>query len=140
MLLDVSNLARREAMNNALLPMAMSSHGSVVQLVQLLLGNNEGVAMIAVDTIHVTQLRPEMLPHGQEIVDVEMAVAITSEAKTVTTLPPLPKALHLGNKQLLPTLLLEHPVVMLVILLPAMGLAILKQIWALHQVLLPRQD
>jgi hypothetical protein len=125
MLLAASKPVQPEALINVLLLTVMSSHGSVVPLVPLLLGN-EVVAMIVVVMIPVILAQLEMRHHGQEIVDVGKVATITSEVKTATT-PLLPDQLpHHGNKLLLR--ILSPPLVaMLATLLPDMALAILKQ-------------
>lgn len=126
--LHASKLALGVLMVDPHLLMATLSRGSVAQLAQLLLGNNEVVVMIAVDMIPATLLQQEMRLHGQEIAEALVVVATTSEVKTATTLQP--HHLHLGNNLLLHILLLEHQVAMLVTLLPVMVLAILKLTWA----------
>jgi len=135
MLLDVSNPAHPEALIKVLQLMAMSSHGNVVLLEQPHLGNNEAVGMIVVAMIHVIQLHPEVLLLGPKTDKTTVETLIT-EVKMASVLLHLhPQQQLLGNKQPQHILPADLPVDTLVILHLAMALDILKQVWALLQVL-----
>ena len=118
------------AMTKVHLRVMMSSHGNVDLPVPQLLGNNEAVGMIVVDTILVMLLL-EVLRLGKKIVDVEeMAVAITMLVRTATTRLQLHPLVLLGNKLRLPILpLLPHQADMLATLHPDTARVTIKQAW-----------
>jgi hypothetical protein len=136
-LLAALKLAQPVDMIKALPPRtAMWSHGNVVLLVLLLLGN--AVTTIA-EAMNLAILLLQEVQHlGPETVDVQVrAVAIpTMEVKMATMLLPQHLPLLLGNNKLPPIPLLHHLVDILPMLHPGTTVLILKGVWVHRLVLL----